>query len=338
MLPIIFGLSGLILTAEEAALFRAADPAGYILFGRNIADKAQLRALTDSLRALSGHQNLPILIDQEGGRVARLKPPIWPDYPSGPTFGALYALSPIAAIEAMRLNALAMAASLLEMGISINCAPLLDLHHAETHNSIAERSLGGDALSTAALGRAMLDGMAAGGVLGVIKHLPGQGRAAVDSHYDLPIVDAPPEALLADIAPFRALKHAHIGMTSHTIFTHWDAGHCATMSSAIIDGIIRTEIGFDGLLLSDDIGMQALKGTMADRALRCIEAGCDIALHCSGDLAEMTDIAACLAPIKDAAQMRLDKVHMALQQPLSPSNLDAEQIIAKRDDLLRQAA
>ncbi len=292
MKPIIFGLSGAGLTPDERAFFREADPAGYILFGRNCVDRAQLRALTNELRALSGREDLPILIDQEGGKIVRLKPPVWPELPGSAVFDRLYRRAPMSAIEAMRLHGHAVAVLLREVGISVNCAPLLDLSHPDTHPIISERSLGAGPMQVAALGRAMLEGMRAGGVVGIVKHMPGHGRAVADSHLELPVVSASEAELEADIEPFRKLAWAPIGMTAHIVYTACDADACATLSSQVIEGTIRGRIGFDGLLISDDIGMRALAGSLAEPAGLAIAAGCDLVLHCSGDLAEMQSAAA----------------------------------------------
>ena len=268
MIPAIFGCIGHQLTDEERDFFRAADPAGYILFGRNCENPQQLRALTDELRALHGRENLLISIDQEGGRVARLRPPHWSNYPAGEAFDRLYALAPASAIEAARVNAHAMALELSAMGITVDFHPPLDVRQPSAHDVIGDRALGNDPMQVAAIGRAILDGLAAGGVAGCIKHMPGHGRSTCDSHKEMPTVDAGPEELEQDIAPFRALKSALIGMTGHLKFPVWDADNPATLSPTIIADVIRGQIGFDGLLLTDDIDMQALDGTIPDRAAR----------------------------------------------------------------------
>ena len=332
MLPVIFGLSGLELTPGERALFRAADPAGYILFARNCRDRAQLRALTDSLRDLA-RRDLPILIDQEGGRVARLQPPEWPVFPPPAAFARLYQVAPISAIEAARVNGLALAAVLREVGINVNCLPLLDIPQADADPIIGDRALGQEPMQVAALGRALLDGMAAGGVAGVVKHLPGHGRATADSHKALPIVAAGREELESDFAPFAKLRAAAIGMTAHIVYTALDPDRCASLSPRIIADTIRGDIGFDGLLLSDDIGMDALTGSPAVRACAVVEAGCDLALHCSGDLAEMEAIGAALPPLNAAAGERLARaLPAAARDPTTYAEL-----AAKRDALLAYA-
>lgn len=320
------------MTADERDFFRDADPAGYIFFARNIDGIDQVSALTDSLRALHGRGDLPILIDQEGGRVARMKPPIWPIFPAGGVFDALYNIAPITAMEAARVNAEAIALTLSRVGITVNCLPILDVRVPETHSAIGDRALGSDPLQVAALGRAMLDGLAAGGVIGVVKHMPGQGRARVDSHHSLPKVTVGAQQLEQDIAPFRALRNAPMGMTAHVMFDAWDSEFCATMSAKIIGGVIRETIGFDGLLMSDDLGMQALSGDVSDRAAGCVAAGCDIALNCWGRMDEMIRIADKLPEITAAAKSRLDRAMAGRTMP-PPIDRLAE-LLDQRDRLL----
>lgn len=335
MKPVIFGLSGLTLTDDEKRLFRDVEPAGYILFKRNIEDRAQVRALTDSLRTLHGRDDVPVLIDQEGGRVARMRPPVWPDFPAGGAFDALYDLAPMTAIEAARCNAEAIGLSLNEVGINVDCLPVLDVRVPETHSAIGDRALGSDPMRVAALGRAILDGLAKGGVIGVVKHMPGQGRASVDTHHDLPHVTASAAELEQDLAPFRALKNAAMGMTGHVVYDVWDDQHSATMSPYVLNDIIRQNIGFDGLLMSDDLDMNALQGDVATRALRCVEAGCDIALNCWGRLDEMRAIADMLPEITQAARARLDR---AMALPVSAFDADRlAYLLDKRDQLLALA-
>ena len=335
MKPVIFGLSGLDLSAAERDFFHDAQPAGYILFGRNIVDRAQLRALTDSLRDLHGAQDLPILIDQEGGRVARMKPPEWLAFPSGETFDRLYDLAPASAIEAARNNAEALALDLAEVGITVDCLPLLDVRAQGGTPAIGDRALGSEPMRVAALGRAVLDGLQKGGVTGVVKHMPGHGRAMVDSHKDLPVVDASDEELERDLAPFRALKDAAIGMTGHILFTAWDKDKCATHSAHIIQSVIRDRIGFDGLLLSDDLDMQALKGDVPSRGLDAVRAGCDIALNCWARMDEMQGLVNLLPDISDASLERLNRAKSAIA--IKPDMHRQAELLAKRDALLALA-
>lgn len=335
MQPAIYGLAGENLTAEEKGFFRDADPAGYILFRRNCSGREQLRALTDSLRELHGREDVPILIDQEGGRVARLRPPVWPEFPEAGRFAALYENAPISAIEAARLNAQAIAVVLREAGVNVNCLPLLDVRQEGAHDIIGDRALGAEPMRVAALGRAVLEGMAAAGVAGVVKHMPGHGRSMSDSHVELPVVTASDEALETDIEPFRTLKDASMGMTAHVVYTAWDANRPASLSPIVIRDIIRGRIGFAGLLMSDDLGMHALSGGFGERALGVIEAGCDIALHCSGDMAEMTAMASALGEIRPEARQRLERA-MADIADADPSPSYGE-LAARRDALLAYA-
>jgi len=306
MIPAIFGLSGLTLTDDERAFFRDSDPAGYILFGRNIENREQLRRLTDELRALDGRRNLPILIDQEGGRVARMKSPEWPDFPSGETFDTLYERAPASAIEAARLNAMALAAMLAEVGINVDCLPLLDVRQPGASDIIGDRALGSEPMRVAALGRAILGGLQDGGVVGVVKHIPGHGRAMLDSHEALPVVDAPDRDLQTDLAPFAALRDAAMAMTCHVIFEAWDPDRPATLSPVVIDSVIRQRIGFHGLLMSDDLDMKALSGDVPSRAADAVAAGCDIALNCWGKMDDMIGIANALDPISTVSRARLE--------------------------------
>jgi beta-N-acetylhexosaminidase len=337
MKPVIFGLSGPKLTADERALFSEVDPAGYIFFRRNIENREQLRALTDSLRAIHGRNNVPILIDQEGGRVMRMQSPIWPQFPAGSAFDALYDVSAMTAIEAARVNAEALGLMLSEVGINVNCLPLLDVRVPETTPAIGDRAMGSDPMRVAALGRAVLDGLKRGGAVGVVKHIPGHGRAVVDSHHELPHVHASREELEQDIAPFRVLNSAPMAMTAHVVYDAWDGKHCATLSQTIIHDIIRGEIDFDGLLMSDDLEMKALQGDVPSRAADCVAAGCDIALNCWGRLDEMQLIAERLPDISTDAQRRLDAAMAST--PQIPFDKDRfTHLLAKRDELLGLAA
>lgn len=335
MIPAFFGLAGPTLDEAERAFFADVEPAGYILFRRNCVDRAQLRALTDSLRALSGRDDLPILIDQEGGRVARLQPPEWPAFPAGERFAALYRTAPSSAMEAIRLNCLGIALMLREVGVNVDCLPLLDVRQPGAHDIIGDRALGDEPMQVSALGRATLRGLREGGVVGVVKHMPGHGRAMADSHLELPVVDADEAALAIDIAPFMTLAAAPMAMTAHVVYPAWDAERCATLSPVVIGRIIREVIGFDGLLMSDDLGMKALAGDFGVRAAGAISAGCDIALHCSGDLAEMRAVAAGLATIGAAARARLDRAMATIAGPAADA--DFAWAMAERDRLLALA-
>lgn len=333
MIPVIFGLSGLVLTPEERAFFASVEPAGYILFKRNIVDRMQLRALTDDLRALAGRDDLAILIDQEGGRVARMGPPEWPAFPAGPAFAKLYDIAPMSAIQAMRANGQALGLMLREVGITVDCAPLLDVAQSDTTEAIACRAYGAEPMQVAALGRAMLEGLAAAGVVGVVKHMPGHGRALVDSHHLLPTVTASEAELAVDLEPFRTLAAAPMGMTSHIVFEAWDAERPATLSPIVIDDVIRRRIGFDGLLMTDDIDMKALSGTAGEKAAGALAAGCDLVLDCWARMDEMVEIAGCVPAITEAARARLDRAMASV----GAGEGDFADLIARRDALLALA-
>jgi beta-N-acetylhexosaminidase len=333
MKPVIFGLAGPVLLPEERAFFAAVEPAGYILFRRNVETRAQVLALTDSLRELAGRDDLAILIDQEGGPVARMRPPEWPAFPAGPVFDAAYQKAPMTAIQAARANGQALGLMLREVGITVDCAPLLDVAHADTTEAIAIRAFGRDPTRVAALGRAMLEGLALGGVVGVVKHMPGHGRALVDSHHLLPTVTATAAELEADLAPFRTLAHATMGMTSHIVFEAWDPAAPATLSPIIVEQVIRGAIGFDGLLMTDDIDMKALSGTAGGKAAGAIAAGCDLVLDCWARMDEMRDIAGRLGEISPASRVRLDRAMATLRPPEG----DMAEAIARRDALLAAA-
>jgi beta-N-acetylhexosaminidase len=334
MLPVIFGLSGPTLTPEERAFFVRVQPAGFILFRRNVVDRAQLRSLTDSLRDLTTRADLPILIDQEGGRVARMGPPEWPVFPAGPAFDALYEIAPMSAIEAARANAQAIGLMLSEVGVTVDCLPLLDVAHADTAEIITSRAYGREPMRVAAMGRATLEGLAAGGVVGVVKHMPGHGRALVDSHLTLPTVVANEVELETDLAPFQALAGAPMGMTSHIVFEAWDPARPATLSPIVIEDIIRGRIGFDGLLMTDDIDMKALSGSAGDKAAGAIAAGCDVVLDCWARMDEMVDIANRLGEIAPRSRERLDRAMTSVGAPSG----DLAALIDTRDRLLSLAS
>ena len=334
MIPAIFGLSGPVLTDTERSLFRAADPAGFILFARNCVDPGQLAALTVRLRDVMG-RDVPILIDQEGGRVARLKPPHWPAFPAAARFGELYAKAPLSATQAAYQNGRALAAVLRAVGVNVDCAPVLDVPVAGAHDIIGDRAYATDPMWVAAMGGALLDGLHDGGVCGVMKHLPGHGRAAADSHLELPVVDASARDLAADFAPFATLaRKARMGMTAHVVYTALDPNACASLSASVIGGTIRGAIGFDGLLMSDDLGMKALTGPMGARAAGVIAAGCDLALYCWDSIAEMEEIAAALGPMADAGAARLERAMAGLADAPVP---DYDRAAAHRDALLAYA-
>jgi beta-N-acetylhexosaminidase len=328
----IYAPAGLELAADERAFFRDADPAGYILFRRNIADRDQMRALIGELRSLHGRDRLPVLIDQEGGRVARMRPPEWPAFPAAEAFARLYEKAPMSAIEAARANAAAIAVLLAEVGVNVDCLPVLDVRQPGATDIVGDRALGGEPMQVAALGKAVLDGLASAGVAGVIKHMPGHGRALVDSHKEMPVVSASEDELETDLEPFRTLRAAPMGMTCHCVFTAWDKERPASQSPTVIGDVIRGRIGFDGFLMSDDIGMHALAGGFAERARAVIEAGTDAVLHCSGVLEEMVAVASAAGELGDAGRERLDR---AMSGAMATADVSSFADLAeKRDRLL----
>lgn len=336
MTPAIFGLSGLTLSDDERAFFKEADPAGYILFGRNVESRDQIRALTDDLRAIHGRDRLLISIDQEGGRVARMKPPVWQAYPPGEAFDRLYDLAPASAIEAARDNAEALGQDLAEVGITVDCHPTLDVRQKGAHDVIGDRAFGFEPMRVAALGRATLQGLARAGVVGCIKHIPGHGRAMADSHKELPTVTASAEELELDIEPFRTLNDTPIGMTAHVRYTAWDAENPGTLSPFVIEDVIRQRIGFTGLLLSDDLDMQALSGSVPELAAQAIAAGCDIALNCWAKMDDMVGIANLLPTLGGEAAARLKRA-LASADGVTGTGSHGE-LVARRDALLALAA
>jgi len=290
-----------------------------------------VRALTDELRALHGRDRLFVCIDQEGGRVARMKPPVWDTYPSGEAFDRLYDLAPSSAIEAARCNAEALGQDLAEAGITVDCHPSLDVRQPGAHDVIGDRALGSDPIRVAALGRAILDGLSRAGVAGCIKHMPGHGRAMADSHKELPIVDASDAELEVDLRPFRTLAHAPVGMSAHVRYTAWDAERPGTVSPVVVREIIRRRIGFGGLLLTDDLDMQAMSGTVPERAEQAIAAGCDLALNCWAKMGDMAGIARRLPTMSDETAARLER---ALAATGAGEDNDRNELLAKRDALL----
>jgi beta-N-acetylhexosaminidase len=289
---------------DEAAFFRELSPWGFILFARNIESRDQTRRLIDDLRAAVDDADALVFVDQEGGRVQRLRPPLAARRRPAELFGALYARDPDQAVEAVKLNHRLLAHELADFGFDADCAPCVDLRHKGAHDIIGDRAFGEDPSLVAALGRAAVDGLLAGGVAPVVKHIPGHGRAKADSHLELPVVDTPVDVLEeTDFAPFRALADAPMAMTAHVTYSAVDPDHCATVSHRVIETVIRGFIGFDGLLMSDDLSMKALGGTLADRARRSIEAGCDVTLHGNGALVgePVRDLAAELRAVAEAS-------------------------------------
>jgi beta-N-acetylhexosaminidase len=316
----ITGLMGSAIAPDERAFLRAASPWGVILFKRNVVDPAQLRALIADFRAICG-RNAAVLIDQEGGRVQRLGPPCWAVYPPGAVYGALYRRDPAQGLAAARLGARLIAADLEAVGITIDCMPVADVPVAGADRVIGDRAYGDTARQIGAIGAAIAEGLQSGGVLPVVKHLPGHGRATADSHERLPVVAASREVMEAtDFAAFVPLAQLPLGMTAHVDFTALDPGVAATTSSTIISQVIRGIIGFTGALMSDDISMGALSGSIAERTRRALGAGCDLVLHCNGNLAEMHDVAAACPELAGAALERTERA-LAARRPPDPIDL-----------------
>ena len=338
-LPVIFGLAGPVLSPDEQAFFRDANPAGYILFARNIETPAQLRALTDALRDLRGDDQLPILIDQEGGRVARLGAPHWRDWPAAATLAhgadGYSGVVESKVAERVRLNYEALGLELAAAGVTVTCAPVLDVPQADAHDIIGDRAFGNTPDQVAALGRACLEGLAMAGIAGVIKHIPGHGRALSDSHESLPRVEADSASLTVDCLPFSELSDATMAMTAHVVYEAWDMEHCASVSARVIEGQIRGRIGFDGLLMSDDLDMKALSGDLPSRAVAVLEAGCDIALNCWGRFDDMPAIANAVPAMTDVAERRLLRARSTLRIAQNSVALAARlaALIARRDAL-----
>ena len=311
----ICGASGPTLTADEIAFFRDARPWGFILFRRNCETPEQIRALTAAMREAVG-RDAPILIDQEGGRVQRLGPPQWPAYPTGRTYGDVFARSRDEGSRAAWLGARLMAADLLALGIDVDCLPVLDVPVEGAHDVIGHRAYGVTPDVVSELGRAAAEGLLAGGVLPVIKHIPGHGRAGVDSHHHLPVVDTPRAELEAtDFPPFRDAAAMPLAMTAHVVYTALDPDRPATTSKTVIDEVIRGFIGFDGCLMSDDVSMQALSGSIGERTAAALATGCDLALHCNGVLAEMVEVAKNAPALAGRAAARADRALSARRRP-----------------------
>ena len=312
----IYGCAGTSLTAEERAFFRDAQPWGFIVFARNIETPAQLRALVAELRETVDDAAAPVLIDQEGGRVARLKPPHWKARRPAARFGDLHAKDAEAAREAVYLNARLMAAELVDVGINVDCVPVLDVPVEGADGIIGDRAFSHAPSVIIDLGRAMIEGMIEGGVLPIMKHIPGHGRANADSHLALPRVETEAEELSAtDFVTFRSLNHCPIAMTAHVVYTAIDSQRPATTSPKVIRDVIRGEIGFDGLLMSDDLSMQALSGPISVRSKSALFAGCDVLLHCNGDMTEMREVAQEAGPLEDLSLKRADAARALLRAP-----------------------
>lgn len=335
----VLGCSGPRLTEAERDFFARARPWGFILFRRNIETPEQTAELTQALRDCIGDPDAPVLIDQEGGRVQRMGPPHWPKYPPGDAY-LKAANDPLEARELARLGARLMAEDLRAVGITVDCLPVLDVPVAGAHDIIGDRAYGRDPATVAQLGRAAAEGLMAGGVLPVIKHAPGHGRAFSDSHHDLPVVEASLEALDAwDFAPFRSLSDMPIAMTAHVVFTAVDRRHPATTSGKAIR-LIRDRLGLTGLLLTDDLSMKALSGSLAERASAALRAGCDIVLHCNGDLQEMSEVMQGVGRLKGRSRRRAEAALARLvrtPEPFDPvqARLRFDRVLSSRLEAAR---
>jgi beta-N-acetylhexosaminidase len=326
----ILGCAGLRLSPAERAFFRAVQPWGFIVFKRNIETPDQLRGLVQDLRACVDRPDAPVLIDQEGGRVQRLGPPHWRRFPPGRAYGDLAANDPLLRREITRLGARLLAHDLAAVGVNVDCVPVLDVPAPDGHEIIGDRAYGETAEAVARLGRAAAEGLIAGGVLPIIKHIPGHGRARGDSHLHLPVVEASAEDLDArDFAPFRVLSDMPMAMTAHVVYQAFDAKRPATTSRKVIRDVIRGRIGFGGLLISDDLSMKALSGDFTDRAKASLAAGCDIVLHCNGDAAEMQAVVAGTWPLASKAKARAAAALARLARV--PEPFDAEEGRARFD-------
>ena len=320
----ILGCAGTTLSREETAFFRDVKPWGFILFARNVEGPDQVRKLVDALRETVGRADAPVLIDQEGGRVQRLKPPHWPLYPPGRTYGQIAGNDPLLKREITRLGARLIAHDLASLGINVDCVPVLDVPDPQGHEIIGDRAYGQTPDEVAYLGRAAAEGLIAGGVLPVIKHIPGHGRAKADSHLELPVVEASLEELDArDFPPFRVLSDMPMAMTAHVIYSAIDPKRPATTSKKAIRKIIRGSLGFDGLVMSDDLSMKALSGDFAERAEQSLAAGCDVVLHCNGDMAEMKAVVDGTGALKGHAKRRAAAALGRIARAPEPLDLDA---------------
>src|SRR6476646_9819541 len=313
----ITGVSGPELSAVEREFIRADRPWGFILFKRNIETPAQVISLVQELRKAVGDLEAPVLIDQEGGRVQRLAPPHWPVYPAGAVFGSLYDSNPWLGLAAARLSARLIAADLLELGVTVDCLPRADVPVAGADAVIGNRAYGTEPGKVAAIARAVTEGLEQGGVLPVLKHIPGHGRATADSHFRLPTVDTPREELArTDFAAFQPLADLPMAMTAHVVFSALDPAQPATTSATIIAQVIRGAIGFQGLLMSDDVSMNASAGSIAERTRAIVDAGCDMVLHCNGKLDEMREVARETPKLSGRALERAEKALASRKRPV----------------------
>jgi beta-N-acetylhexosaminidase len=328
----ITGLAGTRLSDAERDFIRAERPWGFILFRRNIDTPAQVTALTNEIRDVLGMTGVPILVDQEGGRVQRLRPPNWPLYPAGAAFGQLYDIDPVLGLKAARLSARLIADDLAKVGVTVDCLPLADVPVPGADDVIGDRAYGNDPQKVAAIARAVTEGLEQGGILPILKHIPGHGRATADSHLALPTVDTPQNELESiDFAAFKPLADLPMAMTAHVVFSAYDAAQPATTSATMIERVIRGLIGFQGLLMSDDVGMNALAGSIAERTKALLAAGCDMVLACSGEPEEMHQVARETPELSGKALARA-KAALASRQAPKPFDRDAAR--AELDELI----
>ncbi len=321
----ISGCEGTELSAAERDFFARTRPWGLIFFARNIENPGQVRRLVADFREAVGRQQAPVLIDQEGGRVQRLRPPHWRTWPPAMRFAELFERDRVEALRAARLVTWLLGRELAGLGINVDCLPVLDVPVPGSHEIIGDRAYGHDPLVVATLGRAAMEGLRAAGIAPVIKHVPGHGRARADSHLELPVVDTPLEELRgADFVPFAACADAPMAMTAHVVYADIDPEAPATHSSRVIGEVIRGEIGFDGLLMSDDVNMKALKGSLAERCERALAAGCDIVLHCSGVLEEMEEVAAAAGSLAGRARERAAAAERTMGVPAAVAPAEGE--------------
>ncbi|WP_314958608.1 beta-N-acetylhexosaminidase [Bradyrhizobium cosmicum] len=331
----ITGVSGTELTAVERTFIRAERPWGFILFKRNVDTPAQVAALVAELRAVVGAADAPILIDQEGGRVQRLGPPHWPVYPPGAIFSTLYDTDSALGLMAARLSARLIAADLADLGVTVDCLPLADVPVAGADAVIGNRAYGTEPGKVAAIARAVTEGLEQGGVLPVLKHIPGHGRATADTHFKLPTIDTPRDELeRTDFAAFKPLADLPMAMTAHVVFSAVDPAHPATTSATMIAQVIRGAIGFQGLLMSDDVSMNALSGTIAERTRAIFAAGCDVALHCNGNIEEMREVAGQTPELSGRA---LERANAALAARKAPQPFDRAAARVELDALIARA-
>jgi beta-N-acetylhexosaminidase len=331
----IAGVSGLTLTAEERDFMSAERPWGFIIFKRNIDSHKQVVALLKELRDSIGDLDAPVLIDQEGGRVQRFGPPQWPAYPPGAVFGTLYDIDRKLGLRAAQLSARLIAADLIELGVTVDCLPLADVPIAGADAVIGNRAYGTEAGKVAAIARAVTEGLEQGGVLPVLKHIPGHGRATADTHFRLPVVDTPRAELeRTDFAAFQPLADLPMAMTAHVVFSALDPAQPATTSATIIEQVIRGSIGFHGLLMSDDVSMNALAGSIAERTRAIVSAGCDMVLHCNGKLDEMREVARETPELSGEA---LQRAKRALASRKAPQPFDRVAARAELDGLVDRA-